>query len=165
MTILATLTAAVAVFAALGAISFNVSKDAQYHMCLLANTGWLDFMGPEYNKYWEGCIGDASAYFLKRDYPPGGGSLTKIHEVDCSNGFTFEQMAEESNGFTKPFICRKLLKDNECTKWDLNYLASKANEEEFLNLIYLGNANYSRKAFSSPIYPARLTPAIDGFNK
>jgi hypothetical protein len=153
MGFLVTFSLLVAAIAVLLAIGFNYSTDVRYTMCFLSNVGYLDFMGQSYNKYWEQCITDAADEYLRRDYQEGEGTITKIHEVDCSNGFTFEQFRTESNGFTTPFLCRGLLKDNECTNWNLDHFIDIAREDEWLRLLDLGNASYPRKAFTVDNYP------------
>lgn len=165
MGILNTIAVAIAVLAVLGTIGFNVNKEAKYGMCFLANVGYLDFLGPAYNTYWEKCIVEVSTDFLKRDYKEGGGSISKIHEVDCTNGFSFEQMSKESNGFTKPFICRNLLKDNKCRQWTLDTMQDVAKEGEWLKLLDLGNATYTRKAFTTTGHPFFMISAPEGFAK
>lgn len=154
---------AVAVISVLLAIGFNYSADVRYTMCFMANVGYLDFMGPSYNQYWEQCLTDASDMFLKRDYQAGAGTITKVHEVDCSNGFTFEQFRDESDGFTKPFVCRGLLKENECRKWDLDHFVDIAREDEWLRLLDLGNETYTRKAFTINNYPSVMMKGPETF--
>lgn len=149
MGLLSKLSVVAAVVSVLVAIGFNYNLDVRYTVCFLSNVGYLDFMGPAYNEYWEQCITDVSDAYLRRDYKEGGGSITKIHEVDCSNGFTFEQFRIESKDFTAPFLCRGLLKDNECTKWDLDYFETISREDEWFRLLDLGNSTITRKAFTN----------------
>lgn len=165
MGFLSKLSVVAAVVAVLVAIGFNYNIDVRYTVCFLANVGYLDFMGPAYNEYWEQCVTDVSDMYLRRDYKEGSGSITKIHEVDCSNGFTFEQFRIESKDFTVPFLCRGLLKDNECTKWNLDDFESISRDDEWLRLLDLGNATYTRKAFtnSATKVPNVMMTAPDAF--
>ena len=165
MSLLKNLSLFIGLFAILFTIGFNYVIEIQYYSCLLANVGYLDFMGLSYNNYWEKCVADASEAFLKRDYEEGSGTITKIREVDCSNGMTFEQMREESHGFTRPFICRGLLKENKCLNWNLDYFTEIAKEDEWLRLLDLGNQTYDRKAFTTNYFPQIMETGPETFKR
>jgi len=159
MGVLAKLSALVVVVVVLLTIGFHNSIEVRYHVCFLSNVGYLDVLGSSYKSYWEKCIADASHELLLRDFPEGTGRVSKIHEVDCANGFTFEQFRAETKDFTIPFICRGMLKNNMCTNWDLNYFSSLLREDEWLRVLDLGDFNYTRKAFTSMKYPHKVEPA------
>ena len=165
MGVLGAVSVAIAAISVLLAIGFNFNTDVRYTMCFLSNVGYLDFMGPSYNKYWEQCITDAADEYLRRDYQEGEGTITKIHEADCSNGFTYEQFRAESKDFTIPFLCRGLLKNNECKKWDLDHFVEIAREDEWLRLLDLGNASYTRKAFTVNYYPQVMKTGPETFKR
>lgn len=142
------------------AVLYQVNVDVKNTLCLMGATGYLDFLGPSFVVSLEKCIAETSSYYLHRDLKAGDGKLINIKELDCTKNITFEDLDRESKGFTIPFLCKGLLRNNPCRKWDFDYLLEHSDRTQKFDNQLLEPVPGHRRAFMRVEYP-RTTVSID----
>jgi hypothetical protein len=142
-------------------VAFRYSVDFRYSLAFTLSLGYFDFLGDRFLITVNKILANCSKYYLERDFLPNEGRTLKIHEFDCSEGATMEKFAIESFNFTRPVLCKGLLKGAQCTKkWSLDYFSKKTTEDEiFRSLTIESLGSNRRRAFMKHIYPTILLSA------
>lgn len=148
------------------AILAKVSVDVRYSLCLFGLLGYTDFLGSEFLDSLTKCVAEASDYYLERDLLPGSGQIISLPEILVTKDFSYEILKEKTNNWTTPLIVRGLLKDTKCAQWDIDYLASKASNNEHFRIQDLGNiTGQNRRAFMRHSYGHYILSANETFQK
>lgn len=156
---------AITILVAILAVLFQVNVDVKHTLCMMGATGYLDFLGLSFSRALEKCIAETSTFYLHRDLKPGDGKLINIKELDCTKNVTFEDLDRESKGFTIPFICKGLLKDNACRKWDFDYLLEHSNRTQIFDNQLLEPVPGHRRAFMRVEYPRTKVSIEETFRR
>jgi hypothetical protein len=154
-----------AIAVALFAVIFSNSITFRYTTCFLAGLGYFDFLGSNFLVVLDKCLAEGSNHFRQETFKEGDGKRIKIHEFDCTQNFTWSLLKEESKDFTIPVICRGLLLDNKCRKWDLDYFTSKVTADELFTSQRMEPVDGNRRAFFRNSYPVETHTAIDTMAK
>lgn len=166
MNFLTKLSVGFAVFTAAMTVLFYASVDVRHTLCFAANLGYLDWMGNEFLDSATKCMAETSTYYLKRDFQAGQGKRLPIAEMDCTKGeITFETIREGTQDFTRPFVCRGLLKGNKCRDWTLDYFREKSTDEDFFRVQLLDVVEGNRRSFMRHTYPQFHVNASETYNK